>query len=206
MTLVYRGDIGSRLTISTSNTAMPITTVLTILIKKPSGTLLTKTPTVDFATGIITYDTISGDFGSFRFGIDYIEDDFTESVLSSETTSYELGSTITESLAGNETYLDNVPVIIGESITFLETVGSELGFTINESVSGSEDIALISELVSEIVQFTESISFTISSAVTELISFVESVILPSSPAHVCISLSCNLQNNKPVILHCRLKC
>ena len=39
--------------------ALPI--FLTILIKKPSGTLLTKTPTVDFATGIITYDTISGD-------------------------------------------------------------------------------------------------------------------------------------------------
>ena len=62
MTLVYTGDIGARLTIATNNTLIALTTVLTLLIKKPAGTLLTKTtPTVNYTTGVITYDSVSGD-------------------------------------------------------------------------------------------------------------------------------------------------
>ena len=62
MTLVYRGDIGTRLTIATGNTSIASTTVITVLIKKPDGTVLTKTPgAINYTTGAITYDTISGD-------------------------------------------------------------------------------------------------------------------------------------------------
>jgi hypothetical protein len=61
MPLAYKGDIGARLTISTSNTAIPSGTTLTVIIKKPSGTLLTKTPSVNLTTGVLTYDTVSGD-------------------------------------------------------------------------------------------------------------------------------------------------
>lgn len=62
MTIVYRGDVGARLTIATANATMTVTTVLTVLIKKPNGTVLTKTPTaVDYTTGAVTYDTVAGD-------------------------------------------------------------------------------------------------------------------------------------------------
>ena len=61
MALVYTGDIGTRLTIATNNTLIALTTVLTLLLKKPAGTLLTKTPTVNYTTGVITYDSVSGD-------------------------------------------------------------------------------------------------------------------------------------------------
>ena len=64
MTLIYVGDIGARLTISTNNTTMANTTVLTVLLKRPDKTLLTVTPTVNFTTGVLTYDTVSGNLSS----------------------------------------------------------------------------------------------------------------------------------------------
>lgn len=78
MALVYKGDIGTRLTIATSNTIMALTTVLTVLIRKPSGTLLTKTPTVNYTTGVLTYDTISGDLdetGEYKVQVRGVFDD-----------------------------------------------------------------------------------------------------------------------------------
>ena len=61
MTLIYKGDIKARLTISTNNLLLPVDTVMKLLIKKPSGTVLTKTPSLNLTTGVATYDTILGD-------------------------------------------------------------------------------------------------------------------------------------------------
>ena len=62
MALPYVGDIGARLTVSTLNLSFSLTTVIRILIRKPSGVLMTKTPTViNLVTGELTYDTITGD-------------------------------------------------------------------------------------------------------------------------------------------------
>ena len=78
MTLVYRGDIGVRLTISTSNTTMPVTTALSLLIKKPSGELVTATPSVNWTTGVLIYDTVSGELdevGEYRVQVHGVFDD-----------------------------------------------------------------------------------------------------------------------------------
>lgn len=80
MALVYKGDVGTRLTISTNNTAIPSTTTLTILIKKPvSGTLLTKTPTsINYTTGVLTYESLSTDLdevGEYKVQVRGVFDD-----------------------------------------------------------------------------------------------------------------------------------
>ena len=61
MSLVYVGDVGARLTVATQNTALPTDTILTLIIKKPSGELIAATPSVAWSTGILTYDTVAGD-------------------------------------------------------------------------------------------------------------------------------------------------
>lgn len=79
MALVYKGDIGTRLTIATSNTIMALTTVLTVLIRKPSGTLLTKTPTsINYTTGVLTYESLSTDLdevGEYKVQVRGVFDD-----------------------------------------------------------------------------------------------------------------------------------
>ena len=78
MTLVYVGDIGARLTISTNNTTMANTTVLTALIKRPDNTLITVTPTVNFTTGVLTYDTVANDLssaGEYKVQVNGVFDD-----------------------------------------------------------------------------------------------------------------------------------
>lgn len=69
MVLVYKDDVGARLTISTNNTSLPTDTTLTVLIRKPSGYLISATPSVNWSTGVLTYDTVSGDLdevGEYR--------------------------------------------------------------------------------------------------------------------------------------------
>lgn len=72
MTLLYENDIGAEIIIATGNTAIPISTVLTILLEKPGGITveLAVTPTmVNFTTGVITYTTVDGDLcvaGEYR--------------------------------------------------------------------------------------------------------------------------------------------
>jgi hypothetical protein len=76
--LVYKDDIGTRLVIDTQNHTMATSTTFTIIVKKPSGTVLTKTGTTDFATGIITYPCIAGDldeYGEYQVQIHAIFDD-----------------------------------------------------------------------------------------------------------------------------------
>jgi hypothetical protein len=79
MALPYVGDIGARLTVSTLNLSFSLTTVIKILIRKPSGTLMTKTPSViNLATGELTYDTITGDLdevGDYKVQVHGIFDD-----------------------------------------------------------------------------------------------------------------------------------
>lgn len=79
MALVYTGDIGSRLTIATNNALIAVTTVLTVLIKKPvTGTLLTKTPVVNYTTGVLAYDSIAGDLdeaGEYKVQVRGVFDD-----------------------------------------------------------------------------------------------------------------------------------
>jgi len=65
MSLLYQDDVGVNLIIATSNTAIPGTAVLTLNLEKPGGDAveLAITPTmVDYATGVITYTTVAGDF------------------------------------------------------------------------------------------------------------------------------------------------
>jgi hypothetical protein len=79
--LIYRNDIGARIYIKTLNTTMPIDTVLTVYIKKPSGTILTIIPSggmIDFTTGEIEYPTVSGDVdedGEYRVQVNAVFDD-----------------------------------------------------------------------------------------------------------------------------------
>ena len=79
MALPYVGDIGARLTVSTLNLAYTGTTVLTILIRKPSGILMTKVPTtVNTTTGELSYDTITGDLdevGDYKVQVHGVFDD-----------------------------------------------------------------------------------------------------------------------------------
>jgi hypothetical protein len=89
MSLIYKDDIGVVLTVDTSNTAMPITTVLTLKVKKPDGTLVTLSPTVNYTTGILTYTTVSGDLniaGTYEVQVNGV---FTDgSVLRSNTDTF----------------------------------------------------------------------------------------------------------------------
>ena len=79
MALVYVGDIGARLAVSTLNLSLSPSTILTILIRKPSGVLLTKTPDViNLVTGELTYDTIAGDVdevGDYKVQVRGVFDD-----------------------------------------------------------------------------------------------------------------------------------
>ena len=79
MTLIYKDDIGAHLVIETNNTSIPVTTVVTILITKPSGTVLTKTPSIiNYMTGQLTYDTASGDLdesGTYKVQVNGVFDD-----------------------------------------------------------------------------------------------------------------------------------
>ena len=79
MALPYVGDIGARLTVSTLNLSFSPTTTITILIRKPSGVLLTKTPDIiNLVTGVLTYNTIAGDLdevGDYKVQVHGIFDD-----------------------------------------------------------------------------------------------------------------------------------
>lgn len=64
MSLLFINDVGVHLVISTSNTAIPETATLFILIEKPSGVTVKKSVTpgmVNYTTGVITYGTVDGD-------------------------------------------------------------------------------------------------------------------------------------------------
>ena len=72
MSLLYQDDVGVNLIISTSNTGIPASGTLTILLEKPGGdssTLAVIPSMVDYNTGIITYTTVAGDLdevGTYR--------------------------------------------------------------------------------------------------------------------------------------------
>lgn len=64
MSLLYKGDIGARLIISTNNTNIAPSATLTMLLQKPSGTTVEisiTAPMVNYTTGVITYPTVAGD-------------------------------------------------------------------------------------------------------------------------------------------------
>jgi hypothetical protein len=61
MSLIYTDDVGVQVTVDTKNTGIPGTATLTLNVKKPDGTLVTWTPTVNYGTGILTYVTVAGD-------------------------------------------------------------------------------------------------------------------------------------------------
>ena len=64
MSLLYTGDIGARLIISTDNTNIAPSATLTMLLQKPGGTtveIAITAPMVNYTTGVITYPTVSGD-------------------------------------------------------------------------------------------------------------------------------------------------
>jgi hypothetical protein len=73
--LIYNGDIGARTVISTLNTTIPVTTTITLILKKPDDTIVTLIPApggIDYATGVITYASVSGDFtlpGQYRIQV-----------------------------------------------------------------------------------------------------------------------------------------
>ena len=64
MSLLYKGDIGARLIISTDNTTIAQSATLHMLLQKPSGTTVEidiTAPMVNYTTGVITYYTVVGD-------------------------------------------------------------------------------------------------------------------------------------------------
>jgi hypothetical protein len=79
--LIYKDDIGARLVIDTENHTMATTTTFTIIMKKPSETVVTLTPPsggVDVTTGTITYPTVSGDLneaGEYQVQVHAVFDD-----------------------------------------------------------------------------------------------------------------------------------
>lgn len=70
--LIYKGDVGSRLIIDTENHSIAVTTVITIGLKKPSGAFTTITPAageIDYTTGTITHGAVLGELdeaGEYR--------------------------------------------------------------------------------------------------------------------------------------------
>lgn len=88
MSLLYKGDIGARLIISTDNTNIAESATLHLFLQKPSGTTVEidiTAPMVNYTTGVITYYTVSGDLnesgeykaqlkGNFVDGSDLVSD------------------------------------------------------------------------------------------------------------------------------------
>ena len=61
MSLIYTDDVGVQITVDLKNTTIPATTVLTLNVRKPDGSIVVWTPTVNYGTGILTYITVAGD-------------------------------------------------------------------------------------------------------------------------------------------------
>jgi hypothetical protein len=64
MSLLYQDDIGVSIIISTSNTTIPETATLTLLVEKPGQNTVEWTVTpemINLTTGVITYTTVDGD-------------------------------------------------------------------------------------------------------------------------------------------------
>lgn len=77
--LVYVNDIGPRLLIDTQNHTLAVTTTFAIIIKKPSGTVVTATPTsFNYTTGVATYDFPAGgldEYGEYQVQLNAAFDD-----------------------------------------------------------------------------------------------------------------------------------
>ena len=77
--LVYVNDIGPRLLIDTQNHTMATTTTFAIIYKKPSGTVVTATPTsFNYTTGVATYDFPAGgldEYGEYQVQLNAAFDD-----------------------------------------------------------------------------------------------------------------------------------
>jgi len=64
MSLLYKDDVGVNIVISTSNTTIPASAVITIDVEKPGHDVVTwaVTPSMlNYTTGVITYTTVAGD-------------------------------------------------------------------------------------------------------------------------------------------------
>ena len=61
MSLIYSGDIGAVIRVNAHNTSIDPSTALSLIVRKPDGTLVTWVPTVNFTSGILTYTSIAGD-------------------------------------------------------------------------------------------------------------------------------------------------
>ena len=91
MSRLYQDDIGSHIVVETSNTGIPVTTVLQLHVTKPSGAFETwdiTAPMVDYATGIITYHTVATDLdevGEYRVQVHGVFLDGTDEVSDIDT-------------------------------------------------------------------------------------------------------------------------
>jgi hypothetical protein len=64
MSLLYRDDVGANIVVSTSNTAIPVTAVLSLFVEKPGGSTVEWAITgamTNYTTGVLTYATLAGD-------------------------------------------------------------------------------------------------------------------------------------------------
>jgi hypothetical protein len=72
MSRIYEDDVGALLLVHTDNKDIPITATLSLIVEKPSGTLVTwaiNPLNVNFYTGVLSYTTLSGDLdetGEYR--------------------------------------------------------------------------------------------------------------------------------------------
>lgn len=59
--LIYKGDIGAQIIADTENITAATTTTFTLIVEKPSGATVEWAGTMDYATGLLTYTTLTGD-------------------------------------------------------------------------------------------------------------------------------------------------
>ena len=85
MSRLYQDDVGARLLVHTNNLTIPVTAVLTLVVTKPSGTEVVwaiAPGDIEYATGILTYTTVAGDFdetGEYRVQVHGVFTDADES-------------------------------------------------------------------------------------------------------------------------------
>jgi len=99
MSLLYRDDVGAAIIVATNNTTIPATTVLTLVIEKPTATVTVwelLPEEIDWATGILTHTTVAGDLnesGEYKVQVHgvFIDGDDTRSDIDTFTVHERLG-------------------------------------------------------------------------------------------------------------------
>ena len=85
MSLIYRDDVGVKFTFQTLNNAIPITNVISVIVRKPDLTMVTWTPSSVDASGNVYYTNVTGDLnqsGEYQAQVKSVNLAGTETLLS----------------------------------------------------------------------------------------------------------------------------